>query len=1272
MANLKKTLRETHPTIADMWAYELNGELTPDDVSIYSDKKAYFQCKRNSNHIFQKPIRKMVSDRDGHIVDCIYCGPNAKIAFPGETDLLSIVDEAKTMWDYSRNTLDPKTILPKSNKYAYFKCEIGHSVYRKIEDFSHSPSCPECQKQNILLISTDEKIKDFWDYKKNKSLNLNSLIQSSTEMAWFKCPHCDYEWNASIKLWCKKPYCSCCGFDGKDYRKIEESVITIKMKVPEILDIWDYEKNGDQTPDSIKWRSNYDAYFKCQFGHTFHRPIYAMYRNQVYRGCIVCKAERKANKIAKSIDTVEANETTKKNNQPSELLNAKSVKTVFDTKQVSSAHTNTISFQAYNPEAAKLWVDELNNGITPDRIASKSGKTINMRCVQNPKHIYSIKICNIPSGKPYGCPYCRKHSIVSAGENDLFSISKIAKTMWNYEENKGYELDAISPKSADKVTWICNNGHCFSRRIRDFVANSECPICKKSQNAIVCFPHMVKQWDFKKNKGIDINTMSSNSKKTANWKCKKCGYEWKAQISSRKSSKGLCPCCETRIVVHKGVTDLFTQVPELKEWYDTEKNKGVDITMLSISSKENIWWKCPSCDYSWSISPSARVVHSNGGYTIRNCPVCSGVKRGLNYSEEFPDLSESFVDELNGCSLDDIGGSERKAVFWWHCDICDENFESTLASMIRARNTASKGCSYCAGKKVSRENSFASLHPEVMDEYDPSNEIDPYTVTEYSNKCVKWICRNNKDHKWEARFQWRSRGQGNCNICRGYQYGKMFYEDHAEYEQYYDTSKNQRPFHSLSNMSNDYVWWKCSNGHSFERTVYNTARMGSFRCPVCENLIVQIGENDLASQYPDLAKEYNVEKNGALPQDVSIASSSNETWWKCSEGHEFQRSVYNRIHRFSECPVCNRTVVVKGVNDLLHTYPMITGVWDYELNERNPDDISDKNTGSYHFTCQKGHRYYSLLNTIKSNRFECLVCNNKIIQVGVNSLVDTDYELSQEFSPNEDRKPTEFTKQSAYWALWRCNVCGNDYHWSIKDRTLGDDSCPFCNNRYTKLGINSLLDTNPELAKEYAPDNEYDVTRVNKESRTWAYWICPKCHGRYSAYVNEREVGDDSCPYCKNERALEGLNSLLDTHSLLAEEWSPNNDRDVSEFLKSNTYTALWNCPTCHGEYSARICDREVGDDNCPYCRNKKALPGYNSFKVKHMDLMEEWDFINNYLLCNPDEILDSSLSEVWWNCKTCNTRYLMSPKKKLYYQHRHMKSCPYCKGLRRKKKYFY
>lgn len=187
-----------------------------------------------------------------------------------------------------------------------------------------------------------------------------------------------------------------------------------------------------------------------------------------------------------------------------------------------------------------------------------------------------------------------------------------------------------------------------------------------------------------------------------------------------------------------------------------------------------------------------------------------------------------------------------------------------------------------------------------------------------------------------------------------------------------------------------------------------------------------------------------------------------------------------------------------------------------------------------------------------------------------------------------------------------------------------------------------------------------------------ALWICPSCRGEYSHPIRERNVGDDNCPYCNNRKVLAGFNSLADIDKELTQEWSPNNYKQPSEFLCSSSFSALWICPSCRGEYSYPIRERNVGDNNCPYCDNKKVLPGYNSFKQKYPKLMEEWDNINNYLLCNADEILDSYSENVWWICKNCKKNYYMSPKRKIYFQKRHMKSCPYCKGLRRKKKYFF
>ena len=100
--------------------------------------------------------------------------------------------------------------------------------------------------------------------------------------------------------------------------------------------------------------------------------------------------------------------------------------------------------------------------------------------------------------------------------------------------------------------------------------------------------------------------------------------------------------------------------------------------------------------------------------------------------------------------------------------------------------------------------------------------------------------------------------------------------------------------------------------------------------------------------------------------------------------------------------------------------------------------------------------------------------------------------------------------------------------------------------------------------------------------------------------------------------------------------------------------------------------DREVDDDCCPFCNDKKVLSGYNSFDIKHSDLLDEWDYVNNYILLNPDEAGDKDTTPVWWICKNNNSHhYTMSIQRRLMYQKRNRESCPYCKGLRVKKRHF-
>lgn len=63
-------------------------------------------------------------------------------------------------------------------------------------------------------------------------------------------------------------------------------------------------------------------------------------------------------------------------------------------------------------------------------------------------------------------------------------------------------------------------------------------------------------------------------------------------------------------------------------------------------------------------------------------------------------------------------------------------------------------------------------------------------------------------------------------------------------------------------------------------------------------------KNNLQVERPDLAKEWDSEKNMPLtPSDVTTGSSK-KVWWKCSKGHSWQSVIANRV-RWSGCPYCN-------------------------------------------------------------------------------------------------------------------------------------------------------------------------------------------------------------------------------------------------------------------------------------------------------------------------------------------------------------------------------
>lgn len=92
--------------------------------------------------------------------------------------------------------------------------------------------------------------------------------------------------------------------------------------------------------------------------------------------------------------------------------------------------------------------------------------------------------------------------------------------------------------------------------------------------------------------------------------------------------------------------------------------------------------------------------------------------------------------------------------------------------------------------------------------------------------------------------------------------------------------------------------WRCELGHTWKATVRSRVQLDT-GCPVCANRTLLEGFNDLATHFPQLAKE----ADGWDPTKV-IRGSAVKKAWICSEGHKWNALVSGRCAKGTGCPEC--------------------------------------------------------------------------------------------------------------------------------------------------------------------------------------------------------------------------------------------------------------------------------------------------------------------------------------------------------------------------------
>lgn len=145
-------------------------------------------------------------------------------------------------------------------------------------------------------------------------------------------------------------------------------------------------------------------------------------------------------------------------------------------------------------------------------------------------------------------------------------------------------------------------------------------------------------------------------------------------------------------------------------------------------------------------------------------------------------------------------------------------------------------------------------------------------------------------------------------------------------------------------------------------------------------------------------------------------------------------------------------------------------------------------------------------------------------------------------------------------------------------------------------GFNDLVTVNPNLAKEWHPTKNGDLTplKVTFRSGRKVWWLLPyddPITGKHFEFEWQATIDSRSrngCPYLSGKAVWPGFNDLTTVSPKLASEWSHSKNRDIlpNRVTINSQKKVWWICPSCGNEWMARIADRSMKGSGCPCCRH--------------------------------------------------------------------------------------
>lgn len=394
-----RVMFSAHPK-AQYWHPTKNGDLTPDNVSTYSNKKIWFICYK-CNHDFETVIQSITRQN----VWCPYCSvPTKKLCENNEDGRCQTCfqksfasHEKAQYWDKDKNKINTSNVIKNSHDTYWFNCDCGHSFEIVLKCITgQNIWCPYCAIPSKKLCENNEdghcqtcfqksfacheKVK-YWDRNKNNE-HPSYVFKKSAKKCWFNCD-CGHSFDISLhNLCCQGSWCQYCSNqilcenneDGHCQTCFQKSFAS-----HDIAKYWDKDKNKIDSSAIFKI-SGKKYHFKCDCGHSVEKTLSSI--NKQSLGCPYCSVPTK-----KLCD----------NNEDGHC------KICFQKSFAS--HT-----------MCKYW-DMNKNKVHPSLICKGSEKTGWFKCKYG--HLFEMRLYCI-TGQNTWCPYC-----INKTEQKLFDALSI-------------------------------------------------------------------------------------------------------------------------------------------------------------------------------------------------------------------------------------------------------------------------------------------------------------------------------------------------------------------------------------------------------------------------------------------------------------------------------------------------------------------------------------------------------------------------------------------------------------------------------------------------------------------------------------------------------------------------------------------------------------------------------------------------------------------------------------------------------------------------------